>query len=159
MAALPPWAASYVGLPYRDRGRARDGLDCWGLLCLVYAERCGIVLPAFDGLGWHDFAAAAADRAGAAALARFMANHMEGWAPIPAMPRERASWPALRECDAIHLTTMGEPVHCGVVLAPPWFLHIEEGIDSCIEDWTAIRFRNRVAGFYRWQGSPPHSVR
>lgn len=152
MAAIPAWGADYIGLPYDDRGRIRSGIDCWGLLCLVSLERLGIVLPAFDGLGYRDFAPGESERARAVALARYMAEHMRGWQRVPADPRDPATWPLLRECDAIHLTTLGAPIHCGVVLAPPWFLHVEEGIDSCIEDWTGIRTARRVAGFYRWEG-------
>jgi cell wall-associated NlpC family hydrolase len=39
------WPAAYVGLPWRDGGRDRDGLDCWGLCILVYRELLGIELP------------------------------------------------------------------------------------------------------------------
>ena len=28
----------YLGIPYRHRGRALDGLDCWGFLKFVYAD-------------------------------------------------------------------------------------------------------------------------
>jgi len=28
----------YLGVPYRHRGRAMDGLDCWGFLKLAYAD-------------------------------------------------------------------------------------------------------------------------
>ena len=152
MAALPAWAGGYIGLPYKDRGRTRDGLDCWGLLCLVSAERAGIALPAFDGLGYRDFAPGQSDLARARALAAYMAEHMRGWTRLPVRPDDRAAWPLLREGDAIHLTTMGAAIHCGAVVAPPWFLHVEEGIDSCVENWTGIRTARRVAGFYRWEG-------
>lgn len=152
MSALPAWAAGYIGLLYKDRGRTRDGLDCWGLLCLVKFEREGIVLPPFDGLGFRDFGPDDKPLARARALAAYQTEHMRGWMPLPVKADDRATWPLLREGDAIHLTTMGAPIHCGVVVAPPWFLHVEEGIDSCVEDWTAIRTARRVAGFYRWEG-------
>ena len=45
MAFAPGWANEYVGIPWRWRGVGRDGLDCYGLLRLVYAEQMGIALP------------------------------------------------------------------------------------------------------------------
>ena len=41
------WARRYVGTPHRWHGRDRDGLDCYGLVMLVYEEQYGIRLPDF----------------------------------------------------------------------------------------------------------------
>lgn len=43
------WANGYVGIPYRDLGRDRDGCDCWGLARLIYAEQLGVHLPGYSG--------------------------------------------------------------------------------------------------------------
>jgi cell wall-associated NlpC family hydrolase len=44
------WTTRYVGLPYRAGGRERDGLDCWGLIRLIYREQLGIDLPEIPGI-------------------------------------------------------------------------------------------------------------
>jgi cell wall-associated NlpC family hydrolase len=44
------WATSYIGIPYLEGGRHRIGLDCWGLLRLVYLDHEGIELPLLPGI-------------------------------------------------------------------------------------------------------------
>lgn len=36
---------SYVGIPYKHLGRDRKGIDCYGLVVLIYSEKLDIVLP------------------------------------------------------------------------------------------------------------------
>jgi len=35
----------YIGIPYRHLGRNKDGLDCYGLVVIIYKEKLGIQLP------------------------------------------------------------------------------------------------------------------
>ena len=35
----------FTDIPYVDKGRNREGCDCWGLVRLVHVEEAGIVLP------------------------------------------------------------------------------------------------------------------
>lgn len=39
------WINDYVGVPYLENGRDRDGWDCWGLVLAVYRERLALELP------------------------------------------------------------------------------------------------------------------
>lgn len=43
------WSAAFVGIPFADLGRTREGVDCYGLACVVYRERLGIELPTYAG--------------------------------------------------------------------------------------------------------------
>lgn len=45
------WSNRWVGIPKLDHGRSRCGVDCWGLVYLVYREDLGITLPDYDGYG------------------------------------------------------------------------------------------------------------
>lgn len=44
------WSTRFIGLPYSPGGRERDGVDCWGLLRLIYWEERRILLPSLPGL-------------------------------------------------------------------------------------------------------------
>ncbi len=45
------WSNSFIGIPHKDLGRSRDGADCWGLACIIYAEELGVSLPDYLGYG------------------------------------------------------------------------------------------------------------
>lgn len=36
------WSVPFVGIPYLDKGRSLAGVDCWGLVHLVFTRHLGI---------------------------------------------------------------------------------------------------------------------
>ncbi|KQZ31574.1 hypothetical protein ASD50_14995 [Mesorhizobium sp. Root552] len=123
----------YVGLPWLDRGRDREGTDCWGLLAMVYAERFGIVLPSFR----DDYQTAADGEA----VAGLINGHRSEWTEVPAGEE--------RPGDALLMSLAGMPRHIGVVVCKGLVLHIERGAGSLIEGYHSMRLRRRVLGFFR----------
>lgn len=136
------WAAPYIGLPFKPLGRDWEGCDCWGLFRLVYLEQFGIELPRYDE-GY-----AGTDRADFADIKRLITGALSGgqqWVEIPA-GEERVG-------DGIALLINRKPFHVGLVVGGKRALVIEEGIEACTEEYVAMKWRNRVGGFYRWAGA------
>ena len=127
----------YVGLPWRERGRDRTGLDCWGLLRLVYAERMGVTLPSFSD--------AYVTTEDGKALSDLMDGNMTPWREIE--PGQE------RPGDALLMSLAGHPQHVGVICGGGMVLHIERGTGSIVESYFGYRLRRRVVGFYRFKGS------
>jgi len=41
------WYNKYIGIPYQEKGRSETGVDCWGLVKLVYEKDFNILVPGF----------------------------------------------------------------------------------------------------------------
>lgn len=137
------WSAKFVGLPWAEKGRAREGVDCWGLCHLVYAEALGVTLPSYV-----DQYACVAERAEIAAL---MSSDSLRW-PWAEVPLEDA-----REFDIALFSRAGLQSHVGIVIAAGRMLHIDSERHSCIETYLAGRWRPRLIGIYR-HAEVPHGA-
>lgn len=126
----------YVGIPFQAGGRDRSGLDCWGLVRLVYAERMGIHLPSFDGV---------------------FSGQQDARAAGEIMQRESMRWQQVQQWEPMDVLLMrvsaSIPSHVGVYLGNCMMLHILDGIDSTIERADSLRWRNRITGAYRHAGN------
>lgn len=124
---------SYIGIPFVEKGRSREGCDCYGLICLVYSELLGVILPSFVNgyVSTQD----------SEELARLIRGHIAPWRGIEAGHE--------RPFDGVLLTEGGVPRHMGIVTRPGWLLHVENGGTAMLERYTDARLKRRVAGFYR----------
>ena len=125
------WANGYVGLPWLEHGRDARGLDCWGLVRLVYEEQFGIDLPSLSD-GYEDT--------------------VDGDSISSLYAAERCDWierPGPSPGDAVVFRIVGIPLHVGVVVDARSFLHawVERG--TCLDRLTSPAWRPRVLGFYR----------
>ena len=127
------WAGPYVGLPYRDMGRDSAGVDCWGLVRLIWADLRGVTVEGFEG-GYSD----PADRAGLDSLIR-------GELPFHAVVGAGAE----RVFDAVFFRQMGHVSHCGVVCGPGVMLHARPGSGVVVDDYRRGLWAARLYGFYR----------
>ena len=135
---LPEWVAGYIGIPFKSYGRDHGGCDCWGLLRLVLAEQFDTRIPAFHGMTWRQ----GDDRR---ALAEYMDARLDVWTPVEPGQEQPG--------DGVLMRLMGHPIHCGIVVARGWMLHVEGGADAAAEPYTDMRWNRRVLGFYRYKGN------
>lgn len=137
----PRWVADYFGIPFKEHGRDRDGLDCWGLVRLVYMEQFGVDLPSladgYEGTGTEY---------GGQLAAQITEESMRAWKPVSA--------PLLRDSDVIVLEVLNQPMHVGIVLCKGHMLHVERlgkrGVGYARpECYDSVHWKNRLHGFYR----------
>jgi cell wall-associated NlpC family hydrolase len=131
------WTHAYVGTPYRDLGRGFDGVDCWGLVRLVYRHELHIELPGYDGayVSGDEQAEIAAIVAGAAAS--------DAWTGVDIF-----SEPS-RPFDVAVFRRGRLDCHVGVVIGGGLMLHVAR--DDCVkvESYRQGQWRHRLAGVYR----------
>lgn len=138
---IPPWVASYLQVPFRDKGRTRDGVDCYGLVRLIYHEQRRIELPSYT-----EAYATSADQKEITAL---LSNELGSqWREIP--------WQEAGLFDGLVLRIAGQPTHFGMVLDPPWFIHAIKRIGqqtgkTWIERWDSLAWQRRLLAAVRWQ--------
>ena len=131
---VPHWVTPYIGLPFKPHGRDRHGVDCWGLVRLVLAERFALNLPSYaDGYGSTE---------DARDIGRLIRGELVPWRPV--------AFGAEQPGDVVLMRLMNQPMHVGLVVDPGWMLHIEEGIDACLERYDGSRWRQRILGLYRY---------
>lgn len=134
MRALPAWLGQYVGLPYCAGGETRAGVDCWGLLALVWREQFGRELPPYRGPLWH----IGADANSIADAAQAHASAFVGINPE-----------AEQIGDGLLLRIGAGPLHIGMVVGSRCMLHAQESTLSCVERYDSVHWRRRWLGFYR----------
>ena len=133
MSRPPEWTNEYVGIPFREKGRDRTGIDCWGLARLILRERFRIEAP--------DLSAEYSGAQAPARLQEIAREEAENWWPIPLGDEQPG--------DIVMLAIRGFDRHFGIVVAPPWMIHAEKGINSILERYDRPRWQRRLTGFFR----------
>lgn len=129
------WYNNYVGIPYQDKGRDRSGVDCWGLVRLVYAEQYNIELPSFVDSYENSIAQLIEEAVNA---------NKESW--------HLADEP--KTGDVVLFNILGHASHLGVYVGSGYFLHAAEGSrQSVIEKLNHPSWSRRLQGFYRYRES------
>jgi probable lipoprotein NlpC len=127
------WANKYIGIPFKPNGRDRNGLDCWGLVCLVHKEELGLELFPYNDI--------------------FLTNSHENLKHVAKVIQEGKE--KLKEIkkpepfDIIVLRAGTYIWHVGIVIDKKRMLHVMDGIESVVEEYTGLFWRDRIDGFRR----------
>ena len=115
---IPFWCGTFVGVPFKDRGRTREGWDCWGAVATIYEEVYGIRLPSF-AIRYQT----ANDRVTVARLF-FEESTSARW--------RRVDLKDARPPDVLAMSLAGAR-HVAVLVTPDRFLHVLAGRETCVE--------------------------
>jgi cell wall-associated NlpC family hydrolase len=137
-------------VPFKDGGRDWQGVDCWGLIYLIYKEKLGIELPTY---GWIS----------ATELLKVYEQidqdkEAGGWTLVPFGGERRydviVMTGAMRREGQLRMA----PVHVGMVIDSGKLIHIEENsgmVCMPFRDGAHGRanplLKNRVKGIYRYR--------
>lgn len=129
------WWNDYITIPYKKMGRDKDGLDCWGLVRMIYKDQFNIELPSYvdqyNADDTHD------------SLAELIAISKESWT--------KTDNPVVG--DVLLLRAEGSLSHVGVVISPTHFIHVIEDINVAIERYDQGKWKNRLEGAYRYDSN------
>lgn len=123
----------YMDIPFVPHGRDRRGVDCWGLVRLIYRDHKNIDLPSFAGAA-HNIS----DPSEVSPL--FESGRDDLW--------QRVSAPQM--FDVIGWRAARLIYHVGIYLEDNMFLHIQKGTESTVSRiGTVLWPERRVAGYFR----------
>lgn len=135
--------SQYAGVPFLERGRSRAGVDCWGLVWLIYQEQFGVIIPSYEGRY--------ADTRGAEIPGVIAAGAAAG------------CWRLLGDDepsvlgDVIAFRIRGEPRHVGLALDNIQMLHVEWGTNVVRERFRSSVWNHRIVGRHRHREIERHA--
>lgn len=138
---MSTWANRYLNIPFLPKGRTHMGVDCYGLVRLIYQEQLGIELPSYteEYATIHDKVEIESAMRGEVGTR---------WKEIPLV--------AAKEFDGIIFRIAGYPTHFGLVLDSPRFIHAMrnegqgEGGRVTTNLFTSLLWRNRIVSAVRY---------
>ena len=128
--------SEYVGIPFEPHGRTRKGLDCWGLVWLIYLERFKILLPSYAG---HY------DDTNDGVFLNLLTTSQRNAQPWIEVQEEQLG-------DVVLLRIFGCAMHVGLIIKPEYMINIRKTVDSCIEPIYRSAWKKRIEGIYRYDG-------
>lgn len=129
------WLREFVGIPRVVAGRSRAGVDCYGILWLVYRDVLGIEVASYANETLD-----AKERAEVADL-------IAGGRVIS--PWRQVEIGTEREFDMVVFRRGGIESHIGVVVEPGRMLHVVDENGSYVETYASGRWNARLISAHR----------
>ena len=127
------WASRYVGLPWLPKGRSADGVDCWGLVHLVYREVLDLPLLSYvmDYTTPEELAQVRRLFEGGQASGDW--TQVDEFQPLDVLLFRRGRYPS----------------HVGLYVRQNLMLHVDAHEQSRLVPYNSPRWRPRLIGGYR----------
>lgn len=128
--------SKYIGIPFKDKGRNFEGLDCWGLVWLIYLKELGIELPSYTE--------------------QYVTAYDQEFLKVLIQEAcESSIWQSIesdfeKPGDVILFRILNCPCHVGLIVKKEYMVHVWKDINVCIERYTTSLWRTRLRGFYRY---------
>lgn len=133
----PPWSDEYIGIPFKDTPEAsRNGLNCYGLIRLVYRERLSIELDDFS----DEYYGIGVDENSRVTISEAFKRNLTTWYKIIVIPEAY---------DIVTFRYGRETSHIGLALDGENFLHIREDSNSTHDKLTNHIWGRMIDGTYR----------
>jgi cell wall-associated NlpC family hydrolase len=122
----------YIQVPFLEKGRSKEGWDCWGLAFVIYKDVLGIHLPLYIedyvSTGQKDL------------LGNLITEEKRKWQQVD-QPQK---------FDLMIIRLRGRPMHIGLYLGGGKFIQALEKSGTVIERVDSIAWKNRILGYYRY---------
>lgn len=143
---MTSWIEKYIGIPYLELGREKNGVDCYGLCYQIYKNELGIEIPDYFGTGFQDLIDENAKKKLKEELQNFILDESEKeWIEVPLSEA--------KEFDLVLFNICGYIVHIGIMISKDSMLHSFNGMDCVIEKlgqkWTGrvhklVRHKSKI---------------
>ena len=130
----------YVGILYKTYGRdpaINGGVDCYGLVSYVLRKELNTPVKTYNSVTFE-----ANNLEKTAKNVKRIASDIRDWKDI----KDIAD---VQEGDVLMLRMHGLPVHLGLAINNSKMIHIYQGVNSIIENFRSVKWKNRIWGIKR----------
>lgn len=128
------WWNDYSRIQFLDKGRDRNGCDCWGLVRLIYKEQLNIDLPSYI----YDYKNTDEKEL----ITSIIADHRDLFSTVDKP----------KPFDLVLLRMLNHPMHIGLVINKDSMIHCHKDVNTTIEEFTSLKWKHRIIGFGRHDG-------